>query len=248
MARGFGRKDVGAWLGGNRGTVQSRMPSVGASSDTEAKADVGGGQMEQVRAELGLGAYAFGVGAAGAIGAGVAAVKSGAAARAVNAATGRKIVVHGSPVSGLKTIEPRVGSNQLPEANVMFGWDPSKKGMQGQITRQAGRYTSKNQGTQVGSVYVTSIKKSEIVTPDKLLNTGQVVSRGSGKVLKEIPASGQSFRDIDAELQRQLRRFGAPAKPQVSRVASAVSKTKTKVSELALTKAQKQDLRNRRIR
>lgn len=54
----------GGWLGVNTGT----------SSDTTAKADAGGGQMEAVRAELGLGAYAAGVGAAATIGAGVAAV------------------------------------------------------------------------------------------------------------------------------------------------------------------------------
>jgi hypothetical protein len=173
---------------------------------------------------------------------------TGVPARVVNKVTGQKVVVHGSPVSRLTKIEPSVGSNQLPESNVMFGWDPSKKGMQNQITRQAGKFTSKNQGSQVGSLYVTSIKKSDVVTPDKLLNTGQVVSKGSGQVLKEIPASGKSFREMDSELQRQLRRFGAPAKPQVSRVASVVSKTKTKVSEIALTKAQKQQLKNRRIR
>lgn len=53
----------GGWLGVDTGT-----------SDTTAKADAGGGQMEAVRAELGLGAYAVGVGAAATVGAGVAAV------------------------------------------------------------------------------------------------------------------------------------------------------------------------------
>jgi len=200
-------------------------------------------------AAMDLAAGAAGVGAAKVAGKAVQAfVKTGVPARVVNKVTGQKVVVHGSPVSRLTKIKPSVGSNQLPESNVMFGWDPSKKGMQNQITRQAGKFTSKNQGSQVGSLYVTSIKKSDVITPDKLLNTGQVVSRGSGQVLKEIPASGKGFREIDAELQRQLRRFGAPAKPQVSRVASVVSKTKTKVSEIALTKAKKQELRNRRIR
>lgn len=64
--------NVGAWLGGNKGYVLS-----GSNTDTSAKADAGGGQAEAVRGELGLGAYAAGVGAAGAIGAGVAAVRSG---------------------------------------------------------------------------------------------------------------------------------------------------------------------------
>lgn len=52
------------WLGVDTGTF----------SDTTAKADAGGGQAEAVRAELGLGAYAAGVGAVATVGAGVAAV------------------------------------------------------------------------------------------------------------------------------------------------------------------------------
>jgi hypothetical protein len=277
---------VGAWLGGNRGS----MPSSGAGAAWQASARsaaqsgntnlvkglgevpvqlgaLGMGTSAQVQRDVMYGvpgagtqaakeaAVSYVTGAAAGYGVGKVATKvagrvveSGVPARVVNKVTGQKVVVHGSPVSRLTKIEPRVGSNQLPESSVMFGWDPSKKGMQNQITRQAGKYTSKNQGSQVGSLYVTSIKKSDVVTPDKLLNTGQVVSKGSGQVLKEIPASGKGFREIDAELQRQLRRFGAPAKPQVSRVAAVVSKTKTKVSDIVLTKAKKQELRNRRIR
>jgi hypothetical protein len=64
--------------------------------------------MEAVRGELGLGAYAAGVGAAGAIGAGVAAARSGVAARAVNKVRGEVVGLHGSPVKGLKEIEPRL--------------------------------------------------------------------------------------------------------------------------------------------
>jgi len=71
--------NVGAWLGGNRGYLRS-----GSNTDTSAKIDAGGGQMEQVRAELGLGAYVAGVGATAAIGAGIAAARSGAVGRAVN--------------------------------------------------------------------------------------------------------------------------------------------------------------------
>ena len=95
--------NVGAWLGGNKGYVLS-----GSNTDTSAKADAGGGQAEAVRGELGLGAYTAGIGATAAIGAGVAAVRSGVAARAVNRVRGEVVGLHGSPVKGLKEIEPRL--------------------------------------------------------------------------------------------------------------------------------------------
>ena len=109
MARRTGRKDVGAWLGGNRGTVQSRMPS--GASDREAQADAGGGQMEQVRAELGLGAYAAGIGTTAAIGAGVAAIKSGSATKVANKASR----VLGQSLKPIQIVEqfPRLNKKQL---------------------------------------------------------------------------------------------------------------------------------------
>lgn len=55
----------------NRGRKQTV-----SNTDTQLKIDAGGGQMEQVRAELGLGAYAAGVGVTAAIGAGIAAARS----------------------------------------------------------------------------------------------------------------------------------------------------------------------------
>ena len=48
-----------------------------SNTDTQSKIDAGGGQAEQVRAELGLGAYTAAVGTTAAIGAGIAAARSG---------------------------------------------------------------------------------------------------------------------------------------------------------------------------
>jgi hypothetical protein len=62
--------------------ASSRKPR-STSSDNTAKADAGGGQMEQTRAQLGLGAYAFGVGATSAAAAAVAAAKTGRLGRVV---------------------------------------------------------------------------------------------------------------------------------------------------------------------
>ncbi len=178
----------------------------------------------------------------------IAGKQSGVSARAVNKLTGQKVVVHASPQMGLSRIEPRLGSNQLPEQSVMFGWDPRKTGMQSKITRVAGKYVSKQESQSAGSIYVARIKKSEITTPTKLINTGQVVSRGSGKVVSEIPVSGKTTAQVNVELQRQLRLAGASAKPDVSRTVAAVEKTKIKVRQTFMTQAQKDAARRKRIR
>jgi hypothetical protein len=229
MAKRTQRKDVGAWLGGNRGTVQSRFPS--GASDREAQADAGGGQMEQVRAELGLGAYAAGIGAAGAIGAGVAAVKSGAAARAVNKATGKSVVVHGSSVGGLKKIEPRAGSAALPYDKAAFAWNPaaykSKDGMSGLLwdTRS---YTSKSlpdvNELRKGTVYVAktptkNLKKIKEAspTPGPLVDMGRVQSFKESGMYTNKPLKVVSSVDVSkykdsaeraVELAKKIKKAG----------------------------------------
>jgi hypothetical protein len=177
-----------------------------------------------------------------------AAANTGIPARIGNRVTGQKVVVHGSPITGMKKIEPRSGSNQLPEKTVMFGWDPQKKGMDERITRAAGQYITKNQSGKPGSVYVAKIKKSEIVTPQSLLNTPQVVSKSSAKVVKEIPVSNKSFKQLDDEVKKQLRLSGAPARPYVSRTADTAEKTINKLKQTFQTQAQKDAARRRRVK
>lgn len=258
---------VGGWLGGNRGTVNPQVARVSRDLGTVAQTidtftggfgaaagrDVrnfaqGGSLPTNVAKTAAVNLAAGAVGAKAAQVAGVAAARTGVPARVVNKVTGRKIVVHSSPQKGIKQIEPRLGSNQLPDQNVVFGWDPKKSGMQNQITRLAGRYVSKQEGQSAGSIYVTSIRKSEIVTPQNLANTGQVVSRGSGRVVSEIPVSGKTTAQVNAELQRQLRLAGAPSKPAVSRTADAAERARSKVGQTFMTKAQKDAARRKRIR
>jgi hypothetical protein len=219
MAKRTQRKDVGAWLGGNRGTVQSRMPSTGASSDTEAKVDAGGGQMEQVRAELGLGAYAAGVGAAGAIGAGVAAVKSGAAARAVNKLTGQQVILHGSPVRNIRTLEPRTSSQFAPNVPIktLYGMNP-ETGQTSSLgkfvddyARQGGR-GAKLKVDAPGSIYVAKVPKSSIVNPASVGPNAKVAvvsARSTGKVVKEIPVAGLSEAELQKLVVKAAKRAGA---------------------------------------
>jgi hypothetical protein len=255
---------VGGWLGGaakgvyNYSESQARTftnpyinaagraigknPNLPVSGAKEAITNTAWGVVDVASGPIGRAA------GKGVTAAGRAVAKTGVPARIVNKVTGQKVVVHASPQTGLNRIDPRLGSNQLPDKNVVFGWDPKKSGMQDQITRLAGRYVSKKEGQSAGSIYVTSIRKSEIVTPQNLSNTGQVVSRGSGRVVSEIPVSGKTTAQVNAELQRQLRLAGARSKPTVSRTAAAAERAKSKVGQTFMTKAQKDAARRKRIR
>lgn len=243
MARRFGRKDVGAWLGGNRGTVQSRMPSVGASSDTEAKADVGGGQMEQVRAELGLGAYAFGVGAAGAIGAGVAAVKSGRVvnpvAAAQNLVKGERVIVHGTanPIKG-KTLQPTSGSNYSAIAKgnepMVFGFNPRDKGASTNVPGGAEYYAGRTfneatglpiQNPQYNVVVGKATKKAVTDRPDA--GVGVVTSSApvkiSGVVKAPSPQGSVTYDQYVKALQKEIRKAGSSLRGEENRLAKRVN-------------------------
>jgi hypothetical protein len=233
-------------------TIDTFTGGLGAAAVRDVRNFAQGGSLptnlaKTAAIDLAAGAVGAGVGKA-AVGMGRVVSKTGVPARVVNKLTGQKVVVHASPQTGLNRIDPRLGSNQLPDKNVVFGWDPKKSGMRDQITRLSGRYVSKQEGQSAGSIYVTSIRKSEIVTPQNLANTGQVVSRGSGRVVSEIPVSGKTTAQVNAELQRQLRLAGAVSKPAVSRTADAAERVRSKVGQTFMTKAQKDAARRKRIR
>jgi hypothetical protein len=244
---------VGGWLGGaakavGRAAAQNPLVAQNIRYGKNPSCAAGPTAVAKTAAiDLAAGAVGAGVGKA-AVGVGRVVSKTGVPARVVNKLTGQKVVVHASPQTGLNRIDPRLGSNQLPDKNVVFGWDPKKSGMRDQITRLSGRYVSKQEGQSAGSIYVTSIRKSEIVTPQNLANTGQVVSRGSGRVVSEIPVSGKTTAQVNAELQRQLRLAGAVSKPAVSRTADAAERVRSKVGQTFMTKAQKDAARRKRIR
>lgn len=254
MAKRMQRKDVGAWLGGNRGTVQSRLPS--GASDREAQADAGGGQMEQVRAELGLGAYAAGVGAAGAIGAGVAAVRSGrvvnpvAAAR--NAARGERVVVSGTPnkIRG-RSLNPRI-SEDIPDTAVVYSWNPrgayaeqSLPGKAAAFSRGAGQGFPNPHNAQ-RNVVVGRVSKSSTVPhfggmeDEALISTTPI--RISGVVKAPVSnASDAAQRKYAKDLAKAIRRAGSSLRGQplvdrldnaaVNRLRMAASRQKLKIDK-----------------
>jgi len=152
-----------------------------SNTDTELKIDAGGGQMEQVRAELGLGAYTAAVGTTAAIGAGIAAVRSGVAARAMNKVRGEVVGLHGSPVKGLKQIEPRL-SEWSPKGSPPKVFAANPAGAPSNAPRGAGipmaRETAQDYAlgygktvkpTEPGSIYVVKGKRDKAAGKNPLI-------------------------------------------------------------------------------
>jgi hypothetical protein len=226
--------NVGAWLGGNKGYLRS-----GEQSDqTSAKVDAGGGQMDAVRRELGLGAYAAGIGTTAAIGAGVAAVRSGrvvnpvAAAR--NLAKGEKVVVHGTPhqLQG-KFIEPRAESWGAQDVGkpIAYYFDPRATNAKNKLPRGVQEYSNP-------SLYFNPDLKSRMnavigTTP----KSATKVHKTTGYSYSEAPISIQkvvktnkSPEQLGKELQRELRKLGTQMRgePMVDKVKTALIRHQNK--------------------
>lgn len=110
-----------------------------------------------------------------------------------------RTVVHGSPQSGLKQVNPVSGSRVLPNEKVAWVWDAKKvrseAGGLDYATQRAHDYATKSGGT--GSIYVGKVPKSALRVPQEIVDvtkrpgqrfnfTGAAVSNKPVKGLKEI--------------------------------------------------------------
>ena len=106
-----------------------------------------------------------------------------------------KKVVHGSPTSGLRQINPQTGSQARPNENVVFSWNPSKFRNKGDIAPMVKEYSNK-EGTG-GSVYVGKLKRSDIIkTNPKETPETFTVAKGPIKVTKEIKSNVKLSSEI----------------------------------------------------
>lgn len=186
----------------------------------------------------------------GAAGAGVgrvaqAAVRVGRVVNPVaavrNITSGQRVVVHGSPQSGLSVLKPSTGSKTLPDKNVLFSWNPRRANMSNEIHMKAVRYA--NKADDAGSIYVAKVPKKATGPHPKTSvrdSKNMLVTEGRGKVVAEIPLSkpyseiGQAERrDIYQKVQAELRKAGV----QPRGVPQVVNKTLDKVDD-ALLRAQ----------
>jgi hypothetical protein len=238
-------KDVSAWLGGNRGTVQS-------GSSTEQQVDTGGGEKDAVNSTLALGL----AGAAGLTAAGVALNRSGVLARAKNAISGQTVGLHGSPVPGLKSIDPRISRSDV-ETGI-----PTVSFMRTDVPPQMrASNVSVNQqyaGSQ-GSIYVVKATKAtsdlpKFSKPAKLPKFTQSADRvrpvikfdppvatkttTSAKVFAEIPVNKYPTEDLlRAEVARQTRLAGSSMRTQSLR-----DKVEEKARQLAAKQRNKKSV------
>lgn len=144
-----------------------------------------------------------------------------------------RTVVHGSPVRGLKTVQPRKGSKALPDESVVFVWDPKDFGKRGHITNSVKSYTQ-----NTGSVYIGKVPRSGY----KKTMHGVGASSKPMKVKKEIVDTNK-IGDIDKGLERGLLRHGAIKKPTK---AGAKARTKN-VARKAEMVARKNKAINRKL-
>ena len=169
-------KNVSAWLGGNRGTVQS-------GSSTEQQVDTGGGEKDAVNSTLALGL----AGAAGLTAAGVALRRTGVGARAVRETY---FGVHGSPTQGLSSINNQIGARSavtnpaaksagynVPNSPVAYSYPAQPKYVTGDL-QTASAYA------RDGSVYVVKAPKQNVNVAQ--WNTNERYSLQPMKVVKEI--------------------------------------------------------------
>jgi|688.fasta_scaffold247027_1 hypothetical protein len=215
-------KDVSAWLGGNRGTVQS-----GSSNETQI--DTGGGERDKVNETLMLGV----AGAAGVTAAAVGLRATGLPQRLANTLKGKTVGLHGSPVPGLKSIDPRISRSDvetgIPTVSFMRTDVPPQM-------RASNVGVNQQYAGSQGSIYVVKATKAtsdlpKFSKPAKLPKFTQSADRvrpvikfdppvatkttTSAKVFAEIPVNKYPTEDLlRAEVARQTRLAGSSMRTQ----------------------------------
>lgn len=136
-----------------------------------------------------------------------AVIKSGLPNRVFNAATGKTIVVHGSPVSGLKSIEPNL-SNAAKTLGYTTREAYAANPARGKSWVTASDYAqlsgSSVQGKGKGSVYIASAKTKDLINSPNPANLKIVPVFASEKpfnVIEEYPVL-QGSKKFNEDLKR----------------------------------------------
>jgi len=255
---------VGAWLGGNRGTinpqvqrVQRDLGTVAQTIDTFGTGGVGQAALRDVKNFqqggslptnlLKTAAVNAAVGAVGAKAAQVAAkgvVKTGIPARVANKFRGQVVGLHGSPVKGLTSIDPRISRSDIdiPTVSIMRTDIPP------QLRAQNINVNQQYAGGQ-GSIYVVKAEKAATDLPKfakpakapkradgrptlQLGPSASTKSRASTKVFAEVPI--QNYPNETAlrkEIAKQVRLAGSSMRTKTAQqtIQEAISGVKKKV-------------------
>ena len=137
--------------------------------------------------DVAITAAGVGIGA-GAIKGVKAAQKAGLPARVANKVKGETILIHGSPDRNLPVIEPRTGSNRLPDDEVAFGWNPRVFYPDNEygLLDNVGRFSWNEKLNQPGSVYITRGKNKLNALANEPHEKFMQAIRGEMPIVKEI--------------------------------------------------------------
>jgi hypothetical protein len=165
------------------------------------------------------------VGAAGAKAAqvaGRAAVATGIPARAANKLTGRAVMVHGTGERLVgKQLRPRAGSPGSPSDAMVFGWNPMSKNSSQWLPENAANYSNRvgGEGPPDYNVVIGKVKKSKTdlgkpgSNPNIIRSSAPVDIK---QVVKSPGATGVSYETYAKELERALKKAGAPTRGKLS--------------------------------
>jgi hypothetical protein len=246
MARRKPSSIVSPWLGASKNIMVAGKTSVSSMGSNESQIDTGGGERDKVNETLMLGV----AGAAGVTAAAIGARRSGLPQRLANTLRGQTVGLHGSPVPGLKSIDPRISRSDvetgIPTVSFMrTDVPPQMRASNVGINQQYA-------GNQ-GSIYVVKANKAtsdlpKFSKPPKLPKFTQSADRvrpvvrfdppvatkttTSAKVFAEIPVNKYPTEELlNAEIRRQTRLAGSSMKTKSLR---------DRVEEVARKKAMKQ--------
>ena len=224
---------VGAWLGGNRGTinpqvqrVQRDLGTVAQTIDTFGTGGVGQAALRDVRNFqqggslptnlLKTAAVNAAVGAAGAKAAqvaGRAVAKTGIPARVANKLTGKTVMVHGTgnPLQGT-ALRPVGGSPGSPDESVVFGWNPRYKGAKDTVPINVQEYAAKTWNMSDTPQYNVVIGKGPSRAVTKVEGNPAILKSTKPVEIKSVVKSNVDYETYVKNLNRELKKAGAPLK------------------------------------
>lgn len=183
---------------------------------------------------------------AGSLAAAKAAQQTGIAARLSNIVRGKEIIVHGSPVRDLKTINP-YKARAFPDTPAVYGMSttvPSRYRSTIGITSvtenyaQGANWLSSVRGPKPvggGSIYAVEVPKSSVVRPyDEIMKQvpgfkpnriAVVHSTEPGKVVGEVKLDWRTTGEVNEDVKKMLRQVGAPSQdPLINKVKEKLAK------------------------
>jgi hypothetical protein len=146
-----------------------------------------------------------------------AVVKSGVPAQIINKATKSTVIVHGSPVSGLKEIQPRFPTTSKTKVPRVYGirtdipFDDVNKTIVSKYAKGTFYGPNMNPPKQGGSIYVLRTPLATTDLSAEQLRYGVVATSttSKGRVMSEINNVSQKTKEeISTKLDQALKRAG----------------------------------------